>query len=64
MDNFKIYAHDKTDPESDLIYICSCENECFAKFLKEAIELKFKGGYPKNVSGYDLYIKDVKEKII
>lgn len=34
MAKFVVYAHDKTDAESDLIYVCTCDTKIWQRILQ------------------------------
>lgn len=57
MEKFAIYAHDKTDAESSLIYVCTCDSEEVARGIVDAMKFRDTGGH-KNIQGmFDYYIK-------
>jgi hypothetical protein len=44
MAKFVVYAHDKTDVESNLIYVCTCDTEDVAKTIASAMAYRDTGG--------------------
>ena len=54
MNKFNVYAHDKTDMESNLIYICACESKDTANYIVSALKQKDHSG-----ELYDYYIKEI-----
>lgn len=59
MAKFVVYAHDKTDAESSLIYVCSCDLEDVAKNIVQALKYKDTGGRNDNTGFFDYYVKQV-----
>lgn len=57
MAKFVVYAHDKTDVESSLIYVCSCDLEDVAKNIAQALKFKDTGGRNDNTGFFDYYVK-------
>jgi hypothetical protein len=58
MKNFVIYAHDKSDIESSLIYICTCDSQNIAKSIVDALNYRDTGGRNDDTGIYNYYIKN------
>lgn len=57
MAKFVVYAHDNTDFESSLIYVCTCDTEEVARNISDAMKYRDTCGN-KNITGmYDYYVK-------
>ena len=56
---FIIYSHDKTDPESNMIKICTCETKDGANYVIDALVYRDTGGRKDKSGQYDYYIKEV-----
>lgn len=58
MAKYNIYAHDNENPESDIVYICNCDNKNIAQYIVKALKHKDSdGGKYKGL--YDFYIKEI-----
>ena len=57
MAKFVVYAHDKTDAESNLIYVCTCDAEDVAKNIANSLEFRDTGGRNDNSGLYDYYVR-------
>ena len=57
MAKFVVYAHDKTDVESNLIYVCTCDTEDIAKNIASAMRFRESGGRNDGTGLYDYYVK-------
>ena len=44
MAKFVVYAQDKTDVESNIIYVCTCDTEDVAKSIASAMKFRDSGG--------------------
>ena len=53
MAKFVVYAHDKTDVESDLLYVCTCDTEDVARNIASSLEFKDTGGRKDKSGMYD-----------
>lgn len=59
MAKFVVYAHNNENPESDMIYLCSCDEMEKAKFIVDA--LKFQDSQKKDITvPYVYYINEIK----
>jgi len=57
MAKFVVYAHDKTDVESNLIYVCTCDSEEVAKSVSNAMSYRDTGGRDDSSGFYDYYVR-------
>lgn len=57
MAKFVVYAHDKTDVESSLIYVCTCDTEDVAKSVSSAMDYRDSGGRNDGSGLFDYYVK-------
>lgn len=57
MAKFVVYAHDKTDVESNLIYVCTCDTEDMANSIASAMGFRESGGRNDGTGLYDYYVK-------
>lgn len=57
MAKFVVYAHDKTDVESDLLYVCTCDTEDVARNIASSLEFKDTGGRKDKSGMYDYYVR-------
>lgn len=57
MAKFVVYAHDKTDAESNLIYICTCDTKDVAKSISSAMGFRDSGGRNDGSGLYDYYVR-------
>jgi len=55
---FNIYFQDRTDAESDLIYICSCKNKKDAQYITDTLKYRDTGGRMDDSGLYEYYIKE------
>lgn len=60
MGKFNVYAHDKSDPESDLIFVCTCESEDVARNIAKSLRFSDSGGRNDDTGLYDYYVREVK----
>ena len=57
MVKFVVYAHDKTDVESNLIYVCTCDTKNMAKSITSAMRFRDSGGRNDGSGLYDYYVR-------
>ena len=57
MAKFVVYAHDKTDVESGIIYVCTCDTEEIAKNITNALEYRDTGGRCDGSNRLNYYYK-------
>ena len=57
MAKFVVYAHDNTDVESNLIYVCTCDTEEVAKSIAGALKFRDTGGRDDNTGMHDYYVR-------
>ena len=57
MAKFVIYAQDKTDVESNLIYVCTCDTEDIAKSIASAMKFRDSGGRNDGSEFHNYYVK-------
>lgn len=57
MAKFVVYAHDKTDVESSLIYVCTCDTETIAKNIASSMKYRDTGGRDDDSGFYDYYVR-------
>lgn len=57
MAKFVVYAHDKTDVESNLIYVCTCDTKETAEGIKNALIYRDSGGREDGSGLFDYYVK-------
>lgn len=57
MAKFVVYAHDKTDAESNLIYVCTCDTEDMANSIAYAMRFRESGGRNDESGLYDYYVR-------
>ena len=57
MAKFVVYAHDKTDVESNLIYVCTCDTEDVARNIARSLKFSDTGGRNDNSGLHDYYVK-------
>lgn len=58
MPKFSIYSHDKSDPESNMVYICTCSSKEGADYVVNALEYRDTGGKFNSAGMYEYYIKN------
>lgn len=57
MAKFVVYAHDKTDVESNLIYVCTCDTEVVANNIASSLNYRDTGGREDGSGFFDYYVK-------
>ncbi len=57
MAKFVVYAHDKTDVESELIYVCTCDTEAVANSVSNALNYRDTGGRDDGSGLFDYYVR-------
>lgn len=57
MAKFVVYAHNHWDPESDIIYVCTCDSEDVAKNIASSLCFKDTGGRNDQTGEYDYYVR-------
>ena len=57
MAKFVVYAHDKTDAESAIIYVCTCDTEDVAKSIANAMKYRDTGGREDHSGLFDYYVR-------
>lgn len=57
MAKFVIYAQDKTDVESNLIYVCTCDTKEIAESIASAMAYRDSGGRDDNTGILHYYVK-------
>ena len=57
MAKFVVYAHDKTDVESNLIYVCTCDTKDIAESIASAMRFRDSGGRNDESGLHDYYVK-------
>ena len=57
MAKFVVYAQDKTDVESNLIYVCTCDTEDVAKSIASAMKFRDSGGRNDGSGFHNDYVK-------
>lgn len=57
MAKFVVYAQDKTDAESNLIYVCTCDTEDVAKSIASAMKFRDSGGRNDGSGFHNYYVK-------
>ena len=57
MAKFVVYAQDKTDVESNLIYVCTCDTEDMANSIASAMKFRDSGGRNDESGLYDYYVR-------
>lgn len=57
MAKFVVYAQDKTDVESNIIYVCTCDTEDVAKSIANAMRFRESGGRNDESGLYDYYVR-------
>ena len=57
MAKFVVYAQDKTDVESNIIYVCTCDTEDVAKSIASAMKFRDSGGRNDESGLYDYYVR-------
>lgn len=57
MAKFVVYAHDNTDVESNLIYVCTCDTKEVADSISEALKYRDTGGRKDNSGFFDYYVR-------
>ena len=57
MAKFVVYAHDKTDAESNLIYVCTCDTEDMANSIASAIRFRDSDGRNDESGLHDYYVR-------
>ena len=57
MEKFVVYAHDKTDAESNLIYVCTCDAKEVAKSVAYAMSFRDSDGRNDGSGLHDYYVR-------
>jgi len=57
MAKFVVYAHDKTDAESGIIYVCTCDTETVANNIANALNYRDTGGRDDGSGMFNYYVK-------
>jgi hypothetical protein len=57
MAKFVVYAHDKTDVESNLIYVCTCDTEAVANNIATSLNYRDTGGREDGSGFFNYYVK-------
>ena len=57
MAKFVVYAQDKTDVESNIIYVCTCDTEDVAKSIASAMKFRDYGGRNDGSEFHNYYVK-------
>ncbi len=57
MVKFVVYAHDKTDVESNLIYVCTCDTEEVANSIANAMSFRDSGGRDDGSGLHNYYVR-------
>lgn len=57
MVKFVVYAHDKTDAESNLIYVCTCDTEEVANSIANAMSFRDSGGRNDGSGLHNYYVR-------
>lgn len=58
MAKFVVYAHDKTDAESNLIYVCTCDTKETADSIASALNYRDTGGRDDKSGMFDYYVRE------
>lgn len=56
MSRFVVYSHDKTDIESSMFRLCSCDNIDSARYIIDALKYKDTCGRCDDTGIYNYYI--------
>lgn len=60
MTKFIVYAHYKDDPESDFIYVCSCNSKDVAENIANSLKFSDSGGRKDGSGLYNYYVREEK----
>lgn len=58
MNKFKVYSHDRSNYENEMVYICTCDSKTDAQFVVNALKYKDTQGGKSKTKPYDYYIKE------
>jgi len=57
MGKYVVYAHSKLDPESDLIYVCTCDTKEVADSIAYALKYRDTGGRYDDTCFYNYTVR-------
>ena len=57
MAKYVVYAHNRLDVESDIIYICTCDTQEIADSIASALKYRDTGGRDDDTTMYNYYTK-------
>lgn len=60
MSKFVVYSHDRSDIESTMFKICTCNNRNSAKYVVDALKYRDTGGKNDQSGLYEYYIMEEK----
>jgi len=61
---YVVYANEKSDVESDIIYICTCDTEKMANTVSDALKHRDTGGRCDDSGIYNYYVVKKEDWIV